>query len=190
MTKRIFTGIILVSLVTMLACTGLVMGVMYDYLGEKIDDELRDEAKMVEVAIENEGVEYLKRVGEASNIDSRITLIKSSGEVLFDSEANSDEMSSHIEREEVKEALADGEGYAVRHSNTMAQDTRYYALKMDNGDILRLSSSHYSQVALILDTFGMVLVIVVVLVALGAVISARITRGDHQTYQRYRPRFS
>ena len=177
MTKRIFTGIILVSLVTMLACTGLVMGVMYDYLGEKIDDELRDEAKMVEVAIENEGVEYLKRVGEASNIDSRITLIKSSGEVLFDSEANSDEMSSHIEREEVKEALADGEGYAVRHSNTMAQDTRYYALKMDNGDILRLSSSHYSQVALILDTFGMVLVIVVVLVALGAVISARITRG-------------
>ena len=86
MTKRIFTGIILVSLVTMLACTGLVMGVMYDYLGEKIDDELRDEAKMVEVAIENEGVEYLKRVGEASNIDSRITLIKSSGEVLFDSD--------------------------------------------------------------------------------------------------------
>ena len=66
MTKRIFTGIILVSLVTMLACTGLVMGVMYDYLGEKIDDELRDEAKMVEVAIENEGVEYLKRVGATS----------------------------------------------------------------------------------------------------------------------------
>ncbi len=177
MTKRIFMGIILVSLVTMLACTGLVMGVMYDYLGEKIDDELRDEAKMVEIAIENEGVSYLRRVGEAENMDSRITLIKGSGEVIFDSEANSDEMSNHLEREEVKEALADGEGYAIRHSNTLSQDTRYYAMKLDNGDILRLSSSHYSQMALILDTFGMVLVIVAVLIALGVIISARITRG-------------
>lgn len=177
MTKRIFTGIILVSLVTMLACTGLVMGVMYDYLGEKIDDELRDEAKMVEAALENEGLSYLRRVGETENMDSRITLIKSSGEVVFDSEANSDEMSNHLEREEVKEALADGEGYAIRHSNTLSQDTRYYAMKLENGDILRISSSHYSQMALVLDTFGMVLVIVAVLIALGVVISARITRG-------------
>ena len=177
MTKRIFTGIILVSLVTMLACTGLVMGVMYDYLGQKIDDELRDEAKMVEIALSSGGVEYLEKIDEAEDIESRITLIKSDGQVLFDSEANSDEMGSHLEREEVKEALSEGEGYAIRHSNTLAQDTRYYALKMDNGDILRLSSSHYSQMALVLDTFGMVLVIVVILIALGAVISARITRG-------------
>lgn len=177
MTKRIFTGIILVSLVTMLACTGLVMGVMYDYLGQKIDDELRDEAKMVEIALSSGGVEYLEKIDQAEDIESRITLIKSDGQVLFDSEANSDEMGSHLEREEVKEALSEGEGYAIRHSNTLAQDTRYYALKMDNGDILRLSSSHYSQMALVLDTFGMVLVIVVILIALGAVISARITRG-------------
>jgi len=177
MTKRIFTGIILVSLVTILVCTGLVMGVMYDYLGEKIDDELKDEAKMVETALNEEGVSYLERINAADDIESRITLIKGNGKVLFDSEANSEEMSSHLEREEVKEALAEGEGYAVRNSNTLAQDTRYYALKMDNGDILRLSSSHYSQAALILDTFGIVVVIVAVLIALSAFISARITRG-------------
>lgn len=177
MTKRIFTGIILVSLVTMLACTGLIMGVMYGYMGDKIDDELRDEAKMVSIALEAEGLEYLKRVNAADDIDSRITLIKRSGEVLFDSEADSEEMLSHLEREEVKEAASGGEGYAVRHSDTLSQETRYYAVRLENGDILRVSSSHYSQIALVFDTFGVVLIIVAVLIALGAVISARITRG-------------
>lgn len=177
MTKRIFIGIILVSMITMLACTGLVMGVMYDYLGEKIDDELRDEAKMVEIAVECEGAAYLERVAEAEDVESRITLIDSGGEVIFDSEADPERMESHLEREEFREALSSGEGRAIRHSGTMSRDTRYYALKMDDGNILRLSSSHYSQAALIWDTFGIVLAIAVILIALGAVISARIARG-------------
>lgn len=177
MTKRIFTGIMVVSLLTMLVCTGLVMGVMYDYLGEKIDDELKDEAKMVEAALSTFGTDYLDAVKDTDDLQSRITLIASNGDVLFDSDANSDEMANHIERDEVKAALAEGEGYAVRHSNTMSQDTRYYAMRLADGNILRLASSHYSQVALVLDTFGIVLVIVVILIALSAVISARITRG-------------
>ncbi len=176
MTKRIFAGIILVSLATMLACIGLVMGVMYNYLGDKVDDEMRDEAKLVETAIELNGIEYLEKI-DGEDTQSRITLIADNGEVLFDSDANSDIMSNHLEREEVKEALEDGEGYAVRHSSTLSEDTRYYAVKMDDGNILRLSSSHYSQIALVADTFWIILIIVVVLVALGAVISARITRG-------------
>ena len=64
MTKRIFVGIILVSFITVLACTGLVMGVMYDYLGEKIDDELKDEAKIVEVSLKINGVSYLKQLNQ------------------------------------------------------------------------------------------------------------------------------
>ena len=88
MTKRIFVGIILVSFITVLACTGLVMGVMYDYLGEKIDDELKDEAKIVEVSLKINGVSYLKQLNQTNKIDSRITLIAPSGDVIFDSEAN------------------------------------------------------------------------------------------------------
>lgn len=112
MTKRIFAGIILVSLATMLACIGLVMGVMYDYLGDKVDDEMRDEAKLVETAIELNGIEYLEKI-DGEDTQSRITLIADNGEVLFDSDANSDIMSNHLEREEVKEALEDGEGSQI-----------------------------------------------------------------------------
>ena len=177
MTKKIFAGIIIVSVVIMVVCTGLVMGVMYDYLGDKIDDELRDEALMIKAAIETENHEYLEKIKDDEELDSRITLIDTKGVVIFDSEADYEEMPSHLDREEVEKALTVGEGYAVRHSNTLSEDTRYYALKLENGSVLRVASNHYSQMALALDTIGVVVIIVAILLALGIIISAQITRG-------------
>ena len=102
MTKRIFTGIILVSLISMLVGTGLIMGVMYDYLGEKIDDELYDEAQMVATALDMEGETYLESLQENADLDSRVTIIEPAGDVLFDTAADSEKMQNHLEREEVK----------------------------------------------------------------------------------------
>ena len=176
MTKRIFAGIISVSLLTMIACIVLLMGVMYDYMGEKIDEEMKNEARLVEAALDGSGPDYLEGLDTAA-IRSRITLIAGDGEVLFDSDADSEDMSNHLEREEVQEALAGGEGYAVRHSSTLSEDTRYYAMKMDDGSILRLSTSHYSKMGLVMDTLGVVLAIAVILIAIGALIANRVTKA-------------
>ena len=62
MTKRIFAGIISVSLLTMIACIVLLMGVMYDYMGEKIDEEMKNEARLVEAALDGSGADYLEAV--------------------------------------------------------------------------------------------------------------------------------
>lgn len=177
MTKRIFAGIILVALVSVLVGTGLVMGVVYDYLGEKIDDELFDQAQMAKAAMTIDEEGYLKIIEEDDTLESRITLISPKGEVIFDSEANPSDMQNHIGREEIDEALLTGEGYAVRTSSTLSEETRYYAVKLDNGNILRVASSHYSQLVLILDTMGVVVIIIAVLLGFAIVISARITRG-------------
>ena len=99
MTKRIFTGIILVALISMLVGTGLVMGVVYDYLGEKIDNELHDEALMVQTALKLEGENYLDVLKADETLDSRITLISYNGEVLFDSEVSPSSMENHMGRE-------------------------------------------------------------------------------------------
>jgi len=177
MTKRIFIGIVLVALVSMLAGTGLVMGVVYDYLGEKIDDELYDQAQMVQEAIALQGDKYLDTLKNNTNLDSRVTVVAPDGEVIFDSKADPASMQNHIGREEIDEALLTGEGYAVRNSSTISKDTRYYAVKMADGNILRIASEHYSQLALTFDTFGVVIVIIAVLFGFGIIISARITRG-------------
>lgn len=179
MTKRIFTGIIVVALIIMLACAGLIMGVMYDYLGKQIDKELKNEASLVAAGLEEaDGAAqgYLERLSSSTGLKSRITLMDGSGNVIFDSVADETSMENHADREEFQEALLSGEGHAVRDSSTMASYTRYYAVKLSDGNILRISTDHYSQLGLILDTFGMVVVIVAILIALAAFFSHRITR--------------
>lgn len=176
MTKRIFTGIIVVSMVIMLACAGLIMGVMYDYLGKQVDKELKNQAMLVTAGLEQEGMAYLSGLSAEDELRSRVTLLDAGGDVLFDSMADETTMENHQSREEFVEAITSGEGHAVRDSATMASYTRYYAVKLQDGSVLRISTDHYSQLGLILDTFGMVVVIVAVLIGLGALISHNITR--------------
>ena len=176
MTKKIFTGIIAVSLIIMLCCTGLIMGVMYDYLGTQIDKELENEANLVATGMEQDGTDYLQRIEKIGSLKSRVTLVDATGSVLYDSQADEQTMENHLEREEIQQALISGEGHAVRESATMASETRYYAMKLADGGVLRVSTSHYSQLGLILDTFGMVVVIAAILIALSAIISHNITK--------------
>lgn len=176
MTKKIFTGIITVALVIMICCAGLIMGVMYDYLGTQIYLDLENEAKLVAAGMELDQETFLSDMETAQELGMRVTLIDFDGVVLYDSHADENIMENHLEREEIQEALVKGEGRAVRESETMASETRYYAMKLKNGTILRVSTDHYSQLGLILDTFGMIIVIVAVLFALAMAISHNITK--------------
>jgi two-component system phosphate regulon sensor histidine kinase PhoR len=86
-------------------------------------------------------------------------------------------MENHMQREEVKEALTEGEGYATRVSYTLAQDMRYYAKKTADGEIIRMSMSHNSRMRLLLDTAGMMLLTIAILFLLGAAISYRVAKA-------------
>ena len=177
MTKKILAGVIGVSLVIMLVCVGLVMGIMYDYMGEKIDEQMASEAILAVEAWLTGGAAFLDRMEDRPDIKSRITLIGSGGKVLYDSVADQSSMENHMEREEVKEALTEGIGKASRTSYTLAEDTRYYAKKTADGNIVRISTSHYSQLGLLLDTFGMIIITVAVLIMLSVFISYRVARA-------------
>ena len=177
MTKKILAGVIGVSLVIMLVCVGLVMGIMYDYMGEKIDEQMASEAILAEEAWLTGGEAFLDRMEDRPDIKSRITLIDSGGQVLYDSVADQSTMENHMEREEVKEALTECVGKASRTSYTLAEDTRYYAKKTADGNIVRISTSHYSQLGLLLDTFGMIIITVAVLIILSVFISYRVARA-------------
>ena len=177
MTKKIFTGVISVSLIIMLVCVGLVMGIMYDYMGQKLDDQLKAEAVLVEEGWKTGGQDYLDQLEQQRNMKSRVTVLSANGNVLYDSAADSSKMENHMQREEVKEALAEGEGCATRTSYTLSADMRYYAKKMDDGSIVRIAISHNSQMKLLLDTSGMIILTLAVLVALSGIISYRVAKA-------------
>jgi len=169
--KKIFTGVFSVALIIMVACMSMVYGVLYDYLGQQIDNELKNQAYMVEAGLISEGDTYLESLKNEYTLKSRVTVISSDGKVLFDNEADSVQMENHLMREEVQEAIAEGEGFAVRESSTMSTSTRYYAHLLADGNILRVSTSHFSQMGLLMDTAGLIILIGVFLIAISMIIS-------------------
>ena len=177
MTKKIFTGVVSVSLIIMLICAGLVTNILYDYMGDKLDDQLAGEAVLVEEGWLTGGESYLDALEARQDLPSRITLLSSKGDVLYDSAADTHKMENHMQREEVKEALTKGEGYATRTSYTLAQDMRYYAKKTADGNIIRISMSHDSRMRLLLDTAGMMVLTMAILFLLGAAISYRVAKA-------------
>lgn len=140
MTKKIFKHIIFTVIATSLVIIGLFLSVLYGYFGTQINSILKQEAVLIEQAYYNNGLDYF--TGLTTN--TRITLITESGTVLYDSRANDDKMENHLERPEVIQALDKGEGYASRRSDTIGEQSIYYAKKLSDGTILRVATGQKS----------------------------------------------
>ena len=167
MKKRIFKSMSLLAILSIIL-TSLVLSVFFS--GEMYDamkQQLRSEATYLAEAIESGGISYLQRVSVSNN--TRITLISENGTVLFDNNIeNESAAENHNQREEVEEARKSGSGESVRDSATIGQKTFYYALLLDNGQILRVSHTMHSLWLNIFSSlpYVMLFAVLVLLVAL------------------------
>lgn len=173
MTKKIFKSTMLVSVVVLAMGLAFVMGILYRHFDSQMTDELEKQAVYLSRAVELEGEEYLEALNEK---ESRITYISADGSVLFDNQAETSKMENHGEREEIREALETGEGEAERMSGTLSEKTVYYALRLSNGNILRVSSTQESVLALVLQLINPVIMILVVMVILTGVFASRVSK--------------
>lgn len=71
----------------------------------------------------------------------RITLINKNGVVLYDTNADSNQMENHLNRGEVQQALANGQGFAERRSATTNEAYKYAAERVGNDSVLRVAIS-------------------------------------------------
>ena len=198
MTKRIFTSIILASVIVLLASGGLTMGVLYNHFGNQLEEELRTEAEFLSIAVENEGMGAFDSIPSEAE---RITYIDTDGTVLFDNSSNADDMENHLDREEIQEAMEDGSGMAVRESDTLSQRTLYYALRLADGTVLRVSSTQYSLPGLLGGMIQPLLIILILMLILAGFLASRLAKNivnplnrldlDHpeenQTYEEVAP---
>ena len=141
MTKRILRSILLVAVLVLAASTGATLGILYYHFGGQLEEELRREASYLSVSVEKEGIEAFDDLPADAE---RVTYIDTDGTVLFDNRADENGMENHGDREEVKEALEQGSGRAVRNSDTLSQRPLYYALRLSDGKVLRVSSTQYN----------------------------------------------
>ena len=163
MTKKIFHSIFIVALVVLFASIGIATSFLYDYYNDSQVKRLKAELSLVADTVNEVGVEYFE------NFDStvfRFTVVDTDGTVLYDTQVNASEMENHADREEIAEAFKTGTGSSARNSSTLTEKTFYEAVRLENGDVLRISVSQLTLGALIL---GMLPAIVAIILIAGVV---------------------
>lgn len=123
-----------------------VMGILYSNFDGQMRKELSKEAAYLAYGVEQQGVDYLKNIKDKS---ARITYIDQDGTVLFDNEADISEMKNHSDRTEFQKAEKYGAGESSRYSDTLSEKTIYYALRLKDGTVLRVSGTQDSVLALV-----------------------------------------
>lgn len=173
MTKRIFKSILLAAFVVLLASAGLTLGVLYNHFGNQLEKELRTEAEYLAIAVEKEGMKAFDSLPADAQ---RITYVDTDGTVLFDNAAEADQMENHKEREEIEEAMETGRGSAVRTSDTLSRKTLYFALRLEDGTVLRVSSEQYNVPGLIGGMVQPMLLILLLMLIISGFLASRLAK--------------
>lgn len=175
MKNKIFRALVALAAMAVLVASGLITFlVSQDYFNET-KKELAQEARYISMGLESGGNDFLNKIAAENGSNVRITLIDKDGIVLFDNQAEAKTLENHAMRQEIMEAVAVGAGEAERFSDTLDKTTYYYAVRLEDGKILRLArtiDSIYKSVLQMLPIMGG---IVIVVAFLASVVARRVT---------------
>lgn len=174
MTKKIFRSIITVAMVVLVSCLFIASSFLYDYFNKSQVTQLKEELSLVATNVDKVGTEYF------DNFDSsvfRFTLVSADGSVLYDSQAKAEDMENHLDREEIAEALENGNGSSARYSSTLTERTFYEATRLQNGNVLRISISQVTVGALILGMLPAICAIVLISIVVALVLSHKMAKS-------------
>ena len=177
MEKRTYRSLCAVSLSAALVSVALVAWVFFGYITEQIRGELVNEAYLLLASMEQQDdpVAYLASL-EGSGRGLRVTYLDGQGTVLYDSNRDAALMESHATRSEVRDALEKGEGTAMRTSQTLGQFTYYYALRGEDGNVLRVSRDSDELARALLNLLPILCAVVLGLIFLCTWVSSRLTK--------------
>ena len=173
MTKKIFQSILLVAGCVLLASLLIIMGFLYDYFGGVEENQLRDELSLAAAAVEDGGTDYLSQLTADR---CRLTWIAADGSVLYDTKTDAESLENHASRAEVSQALATGTGESTRYSSTLMEKTMYYAQRLDDGTVLRISISRATVGMIAVGMIQPLLIVLIVALILSGLLARRLSR--------------
>ena len=173
MTRKIFQSIIAVVISVLLLSLALITGVLYNHFETTMLDQLRTTAQFAEQGVEQEGMAYFDSL-HARNC--RVTWIAADGTVKYDNRSDPKTMENHADRQEVREAMENDSGTSVRRSSTLSEHTMYYAKRLSDGTVLRLSMSQRSVLFLMGGMLSPLVFIFLAACLLAGVLSYRVSK--------------
>lgn len=174
MNKKIFRSSLLTVCLVLVATIALIMGLLFHFFEKQIQSELANEAGFLAQAVEKEGAAYFD---DFDSRNSRITLIDKNGTVLFDSRTEASTLDNHADRDEIREAMKDGEGMSIRYSTTLTEKTVNYALRLSDGSVLRVSTEQYTIITILLGMLQPIIFIILIALILTLVLSSRVSKA-------------
>ena len=174
MKKKIFRSIFLVALIVLLASISIATRFLYDYFNTSQVHRLKAELSLVAETVNRVGVEYFENFNSTL---FRFTVVDAEGFVLYDTQAETNLMENHKDREEIAEAFSTGVGSSSRISSTLTRKTYYEAVLLDNGDVLRISVDQSTANALVLGMLPAILAIVSVSAIVAILLSHRMAKN-------------
>lgn len=175
MKKRIFRLSSVLIIVCVLATAILLSVVLYFDFSSKLKSEIKFETEVIAEVLNNNGENYINEI-PITGADRRLTLISQSGKVLFDNLATADELENHLERPEIADAMSGGFGESTRKSETFGRQFWYYAIRLENNNIIRLSRSASSLFSYMLSFLPIMLLILAAVLLLALFFTSKMTR--------------
>lgn len=169
MTGKIIRSLFSLAMLVLVIGAALFSGILYGYYEKQSFASLAQEAEQLQQTMEYVSPEQMRSA-------DRITLISPDGTVLYDSVARADAMENHLSREEVVQALREGTGKSSHYSSTVLKKNLYYALRLEDGNVLRLSREQSSLGAMLLNMAWPIAATVAGLLLLAAGLSVRLAR--------------
>lgn len=167
--------------IAILAIIATVIGITiiyYNLFEGQVRSDLSVSAKLLKDTQYFESVDIdVDQIDLSTDLDElRVTWIDKDGTVLYDNDASAELLQNHFDRPEIQAAFEQGEGEAVRRSDTMNEDTFYYALRLDNGTVLRVATNAQSIWAVFISAIPIILLIILLIISTCIAISHLLTK--------------
>lgn len=173
MSKRIFLNMFIISSVVIALTTILTVVIVYKSFSNQNIAALKGELTATSSGVELNGVAFLKSLSGKH----RITLVDSSGKVLFDNRNDINSLGNHNDREEIREARENGTGYSERYSDTLSRKTINVTKLLNNGDVLRLSKDMSTVWSTLMDTIFPMICVMFFAILIAAYMAGRVSKA-------------
>lgn len=170
MRSKIQKSMMLILCIALLISYLLLTVVVYNQTFQNLQAEVEQEARYIKEAIDISGTEYLEAMDNVQQ-NTRVTVIASEGNVVYDSKDDELTLTNHKNRTEVQEALRYGEGRDVRVSDTIKERSIYYAIMLEDGNVLRVSRTVDNVFPMFISVLPYIMVIAVIMICFATLLA-------------------
>lgn len=186
MKQKINIRLAIIAVLAVVATTVGTTTIYYNLFKRQVRNDLRIEAELIRSmgllqqiyeSLDPEDLNgELQSLNDLTEENLRITWVDADGTVLYDNDKDATLLENHKDRTEIQEAFKTGVGEEVRRSDTLDMDTYYYALKLEDGTVIRVATEARTILSIFLSSMPFIIWLVSAIILLCIWISYVLTK--------------